>query len=192
MAEQTSTISRGQLEALKAGIRAAAEANPSRSQNKAQRCAEFTRTICGSFGYLRRLADLPAQCFPAAMNVAAQLAKPVRVEGTAEASLKSARAGLDAVLADLIRARQGVARFRREAEAALLAPLKSALEVDGKGILEAVVQDGVGYLLGMPFLQMEHDLDRMHEWLNVLATRLPSIGKALDDRRAVPSMLSAD
>lgn len=189
MAEQRDTISQRQLEALRAGIRAAAGANPA-GGDKGQRCAEFTRTVCSSFG-VGRLAELPASCFAGAMQAVAKLAVPVRQAGEAEASLKTARAGLDAVLADLNRTRQGIARFRHEAEAALLAPLKAAVDVDGKGTLEAVVQDGVGCLLGMPFLQMEHDLDRMHEWLNVLATRLPSIGRALDERSPVP-VLGAD
>ena len=191
MAEQTNTISQGQLEALKAGIRAAAEANPSSLQNKGQRCAEFTRTVCSSFGYVRRLAELPASSFTGAMQLVAELAVPVRQAGEAEASLKTARAGLNAVLADLNRTRQGIARFRHEAEAALIAPLKSALGVDGRGPLEAVVQDGVGILLSMPLLQLEHELGRAHEVLSVLGARLPSIGRALDERSPVP-VLEAD
>ena len=190
MAEQKNTISQGQLEALKAGIRAAAGANPA-DRDKGQRCAEFTRTVCSSFG-VDRLAELPASCFAEAMRAVAKLAVPVRQAGAAEASLKTARAELNAVLADLNRARQGVARFRHEAEAALLAPLKSALGVDGRGTLEAVVQDGVGILLSMPLLQLEHELDRAHEVLAVLAARLPSIGRALDERRPATLAMGAD
>lgn len=189
MAEQRDTISQRQLEALRAGIRAAAGANPA-GGDKGQRCAEFTRTVCSSFG-VGRLAELPASCFAGAMQAVAKLAVPVRQAGAAEASLKTARAGLDAVLADLNRTRQGVARFRHEAEAALLAPLKSALGVDGRGTLEAVVQDGVGILLSMPLLQLEHELDRAHEVLAVLGARLPAIGRALDERSPVP-VLGAD
>ena len=90
-------------------------------------------------------------------------------EGVAEASLKTARARLNAVLA----------------------PLKSALGVDGRGTLEAVVQDGVGCLLSMPLLQLEHELDRAHEVLAVLGARLPAIGRALDERSPLP-VLGAD
>ncbi len=75
---------------------------------------------------------------------------------------------LDAVLADLNRTRQGIARF---------------LGVDGRGTLEAVVQDGVGILLSTPLLQLEHKLDRAHEVLAVLGARLPAIGRAVDERK---------
>ena len=44
----------------------------------------------------------------------------------------------------------------------------------------------VGTLLAMPLLEAEHGLEIMHERLNVLATRLPSIGMALDKRGAMP------
>ena len=42
----------------------------------------------------------------------------------------------------------------------------------------------------MPLLQIEHELARAHEVLAVLATRLPSIGRALDERR--PATMGAD
>lgn len=182
MAEQTDTISRSQLEALKAGIRAAADANPSRHQNKGQRCAEFTRTICNSFGYLRRLADLPAQSFSAAMNVAAQLAQPVRVEGATEASLKAAKESLSPVLDNLSRARNGIAAFRHEVTGALLAPVTDLFQ--SKGALEVIVQDTVGIMLSEPLLIIESELARAYELARVLATRLPSIGRAVDELKA--------
>lgn len=175
------TITRGQLEAIKAGIRAAATANPA-SMEHAARCRELVAALCGQFG-LRRLADLPEGAFPQAMKEVAAMAVPQRRHGPAEARLKDAKERLSDALADLLRARRGIAAFRYEVEASLLVPLKGALDVAGTGTLEAVVQDGVGYLLTMPMLQMEHDLERMHEWLNVLRTRLPSIGRALDERR---------
>lgn len=189
MARQTDTISRGQLEALKAGIRATAEANPAGTADKGRRCAEIAGAVCSSFG-VDGLAELFQTEFPAAMKEVAEMAVPKRRQGQAEARLRDARARLDAVLADLNRARRGVAAFRHEAEAALMEPLKSALDVGGKGNLECIAQDGIGCLLSMPLLQIEHELDRAHEVLAVLATRLPSIGRALDERR--PATMGAD
>jgi hypothetical protein len=191
MAGQTDTISRGQLEALKASIRATAETNPAGTADKGRRCAEIAGAVCSSFG-VDVLAELPASCFTQAMQAVAKLAVPVRQAGEAEASLRNAKERLSEALADLLKARRGIAAFRHEAEAALLAPLKSALGVDGRGTLEAVVQDGVGILLSMPLLQLEHELDRAHEVLAVLGARLPSIGRALDERRPAPAMLGAD
>lgn len=186
----TQTVSKGQLEALKGAIRAAATSNPA-GMNHSARCRALTQTLCGRF-QLRRLADLPECAFQAAMKAVADMAVPQRRHGPAEASLRTARDGLAEALASILQAKRDVARFRHEVEGALLAPLKDALDVEGKGTLEAVAQDGVGTLLSMPMLQVEHDLDRMHEWLNVLASRLPAIGRALDERRPVPAMLSAD
>lgn len=82
-ARPVQTVSTSQLEAIKSAIRAAAEANPSRYQDKGQRCAEFTRTVCCQFRYLDRLADLPAEDFPRALQIVAELAKPVRWNWTA-------------------------------------------------------------------------------------------------------------
>lgn len=186
----TQTVTRGQLEALKGAVRATAASNPASMEHGA-RCRDLTQTLCGQL-QIRRLADLPAGAFPQAMEKLARMAVPQRRHGPAEASLRTARDGLAEALASILQAKRDVARFRHEVEGALLAPLKDALDVEGKGTLEAVAQDGVGTLLSMPMLQVEHDLDRMHEWLNVLASRLPAIGRALDERRPVPAMLSAD
>ena len=178
----TQTVSKGQINAIKAGIRAAASSNPQGVEH-GRRCAEITQSVCADFG-ADCLSGIPADCFPAAMRAVAETAVPKRRQGQAEAALRDAGARMDAVLADLNRTRKGVAVFRHEAEAALLAPLKSALGVDGRGNLECIVQDGIGALLSMPLLQIEHELDRAHEVLAVLATRLPSIGRALDERGA--------
>ena len=186
----TQTVSKGQLEALKGAIRAAATSNPAGMDHSA-RCRALTQTLCGRF-QLRRLADLPECAFQAAMKAVADMAVPQRRHGPAEASLRTARDGLAEALASILQAKRGIAAFRREVEGALLAPLKDALDVAGAGVLEAVVQDGVGCLLAMPLLQAEHELDILHEHVNVLASRLPAIGRALDERRPAPAMLSAD
>lgn len=186
----TQTVSKGQLEALKGGIRAAATSNPAGTDHSA-RCRALTRAVCDQF-QLRRLADLPAGAFPQAMEKLARMAVPQRRHGPAEASLRTARDGLADALASILQAKRGIATFRHEVEGALLAPIKDALDVAGTGTLEAVVQDGVGTLLSMPLLQAEHELEILHEHINVLATRLPAIGRALDGRRAVPAMLGAD
>ncbi len=181
MAEQTNTISRGQLEALKAGIRAAAEANPSRSQNKAQRCAEFTRTVCSSFG-VDRLAELPASCFTEAMQTVAKLTVPVRQAGEAEASLKASKESLAPALADLNRTRNSIAAYRRAIAQALVAPMTDIFQ--SQGPLAVAVQDTVGLLLAEPFQAIDAQLMRAHEIICVLASRLPSIGRALDELKA--------
>ena len=181
MAEQTNTISRGQLEALKAGIRAAAGANPSRNQNKGQRCAEFTRTVCSSFG-VGKLAELPASCFTGAMQAVAKLAVPIRQAGEAEASLKASKESLAPALADLNRTRHSIATFRHEIERTLIAPLTDLFQ--SQGTLAVIVQDTVGLLLAEPFLAIDAQLMRAHEIICVLASRLPSIGRALDELKA--------
>lgn len=186
----TQTVTRGQIEALKGGIRAAATSNPA-GMDHGGRCRALTQTLCGQL-HVRRLADLPECAFQAAMKAVADMAVPQRRHGPAEATLRTARDGLADALASILQAKRGIAAFRHEVEGALLAPLKDALDVAGTGTLEAVVQDGVGCLLAMPLLQAEHELEILHEHLNVLASRLPSIGRALDGRRAVPAMLSAD
>lgn len=179
------TVSRGQLEALKGAVRAAATSNPAGMADKGQRCAQITKAVCEAIG-ADSLPSLFATEFPKAMKLISDMAVPQRRKGPAEASLRTAKDGLADALASILQAKRGIAAFRHEVEGALLAPLKDALDVEGKGTLEAVVQDGVGYMLAMPMIQMEHDLDRMHEWLAVLATRLPAIGRALDERRAMP------
>ena len=178
----TPTVSKGQINAIKAGIRAAATSNPQGIEH-GLRCAEITQSVCIDFG-VAALSGIPAECFPAVMRAVAEMAVPKRRQGHAETALRDAGARMEAVLADLNRTRKGVAVFRHEAEAALIAPLKTAMDVDGKGNLECIVQDGIGALLSMPLLQIEHELDRAHEVLAVLATRLPSIGRALDERGA--------
>lgn len=178
----TPTVSKGQINAIRAGIRAAASSNPQGIEHGA-RCIEITQSVCADFG-AGSLSGIRADCFPAVMRAVAEMAVPKRRQGQAEAALRDAGARLGAVLADLNRTRKGIAAFRHEAEAALTEPLKDALEVNGKGNLECAVQDGVGILLSMPLLQIEHELDRAHEVLAVLAARLPSIGRALDERGA--------
>ena len=184
------TVTAGQVEALKGAIRAAATSNPAGMEHGA-RCRALTQALCDQ-RRVRRLADIPADFFASAMNALAGMAVPQRRHGPAEARLREAKDRVEDALASILQARRGIAAFRREVEAALLSPLKAALDVEGKGNLEAVAQNGLGVLLEMPTLQMEHDLDRMHEWLHVLATRLPAIGRALDERGAVPSTAGAD
>ena len=186
----TQTVSKGQLEALKGAVRAAAASNPA-GMDHSSRCRALTQTLCGQHR-IRRLADLPAEAFPQAMKAVADMAVPQRRHGPAEARLRAAKDGLAEALASILQAKRGIAAFRREVEGALLAPLKDALDVAGAGVLEAVVQDGVGCLLAMPLLQAEHELDILHEHLNVLASRLPSIGRVLDERKPAPAMLGAD
>lgn len=186
----TQTVSKGQLEALKGAVRAAATSNPAGTDHSA-RCRALTQTLCGQF-QLRRLADLPAGAFPQAMKAVADMAVPQRRHGPAEARLRAAKDRLADALASILQAKRGIEAFRHEVEGALLAPLKDALDVVGAGTLEAVVQDGVGILLAMPLLQAEHELVTLHEHINVLATRLPAIGRALDERRPAPAMLGAD
>ena len=186
----TQTVSKGQLEALKGGIRAAATSNPA-GMDHSSRCRALTRAVCDQF-QLRRLADLPAGAFPQAMKAVADMAVPQRRHGPAEARLRAAKDRLADALASILQAKRGIEAFRHEVEASLLVPLKGALDVAGTGGLEAVVQDGVGYLLTMPMHQIEYDLEQAHEHLNVLATRLPSIGRALDERSPAPATLGAD
>lgn len=191
MARQTTTtqdtVTQGQLAAIKSTLRAGAETRPA-GMDKGQRCAELTRRLCEELG-VDRLADTPASAFPYAMNMAGRLATE-RQPGPIEASLKEARERLSPVLADLNRTRHGIATFRREMEHALIAPLADLLQ--GQGALGVAVQDAVGLLLAEPFLTVDAQLDRAHEAINVLASRLPAIGRALDERRDVPAMLGAD
>lgn len=186
----TPTVSKGQINAIRAGIRAAASSNPQGVEH-GQRCGELADAVCADFG-VASISDIPADCFPAVMRAVAEMAVPKRRQGPVEARLRDARERLGDALADLLKARRGIASFRREAECVLLSPLKDALDVEGAGVLEAVVQDAVGTMLAMPMLQIEHDLEKMHEWLNVLATRLPAVGRALDERRPAPLTLGAD
>ena len=189
-APATQTVSKAQINAIRSGIRAAASSNPQGVEHGI-RCEELTQAVCGEFG-VASLPDLPAGCFPAVMRAVAELAVPTRRHGLVEASLRGAKERLSGALADLLRARRGIAAFRREVEGALLSPLKDALDVAGTGTLEAVVQDGVGTLLSLPLLEAEHEVEILHEHLNVLATRLPSIGMALDKRNAMPTDAGAD
>lgn len=185
------TVSRGQLEALKGAVRAAATSNPAGMADKGQRCAQITKAVCEAIG-ADSLPSLFATEFPKAMKLISDMAVPQRRHGPAEASLRTARDGLADALASILQAKRGIAAFRHSVEGALLAPLKDALDVAGTGTLEAVVQDGVGCLLSMPLLQAEHELEILHEHVNVLATRLPAIGRALDERRPAPATLGAD
>lgn len=174
----TQTVAKSQVNAIRAGIRAAASSNPQGVEH-GQRCEELAEAVCADFG-VASVSDIPADCFPAVMRAVAEMAVPKRRQGQLEARLRDAKERLGDALADLLKARRGISVFRREVEATLTAPLKDALDVEGAGVLEAVVQDGVGTLLAMPLLQAEHELEILHEHLNVLATRLPAIGRALD------------
>lgn len=173
------TISQGQLAALKATLRAGAETNPA-GRDKGQRCAELNRRLCEALE-IRRLADLPATAFPYAMNTAGRLATE-RQPGPVEASLRDAKERLSPVLADLNRTRHSIATFRHEIARALIAPLTDLFQ--SQGTLAVAVQDTVGLLLAEPFLTVDAQLDRAHEAINVLASRLPAIGRALDEHEA--------
>ena len=186
----TQTVAKGQINAIRAGIRAAASSNPQGVEH-GQRCGELADAVCADFG-VASISDIPADCFPAVMRAVAEMAVPKRRQGPIEFRLRACKTALDDTVASILQARRDVATFRREAEATLMEPLKNALEVDGKGNLEAVVQDGVGTLLAMPLLDIEHELDRIQSTLQVLSTRLPAIGRALDERRPAPLTLGAD
>jgi len=189
----TQSITRAQTEALKASIRAAAEANPA-GMDKGQRCADMTMALCADFG-IERLADLPAPCFPLAMRKVSGMAVPSRQHGPIEFTLRACKTALADTVASILQARRDVAAFRREAEGALLAPLKDALDVNGKGNLEAVTQEGLGYMIAMPLLDVEHELDRIQSTLQVLSTHLPAVGRALDGLRSArgnPMTLGAE
>lgn len=173
------TISQGQLNALKATLRAGAETNLA-GKDKGQRCAELTRRLCEALE-VNRLADLPATAFPYAMNTAGKLATE-RQPGPIEASLKTARENLSPALADLNRTRHSIATFRHEIARALIAPLTDLFQ--SQDALCVAVQDTVGLLLAEPFLTVDAQLDRAHEAINVLASRLPAIGRALDELKA--------
>lgn len=184
------TVSRGQLEALKGAVRAAATSNPAGMEH-GTRCRDLTQTLCGRHR-VRRLADLPADLFACAMQEISGMAVPQRRTGQREAALSAAGARLDAALAELQRARKDIAEFRHEAEGLIL-PIKDALGVSGRGgVLEAHVQEGVGYLLAVPLLDIEEEIRRAQGTLQILQAYLPSIARALDERRDVPAMLGAD
>lgn len=186
----TQTVSKGQLEALKGAIRAAATSNPA-GMDHSSRCRALTQTLCGQHR-IRRLADLPADLFPSAMKTLSGMAVPQRRKGQNEAALASAGATLDAALAWLQRAREAVSGFRHEAEG-LIVPIKDAMGVSGRGgVLEAHVQEGVGYLLAMPLLDIEEEIRRAQGTLQILRAYMPSIGRALDERSPAPATLGAD
>lgn len=188
------TVSRGQLEALKASIRAAAEGNPAGVPDKGRRCAEITRAVCFSFG-VAKLAELPASSFSGAMKEASRLAKPERRQGHAERAVRTAAGRLAEALSDLRRAGETISGFRHEAET-LIVPFKEALGVNNRaGVLAAHVQEGMGLLLSLPLLDIEEEIRRAQSTLQVLGTYLPSIGRALDELPPAPphptTMLSA-
>ena len=184
------TLTARQVEALKGTIRAAAASNPAGMEHGA-RCRDLTQTLCDQHR-VRRLADLPADLFACAMKTLSGLAVPQRMKGRNEAAVSAAGARLDAALAGLQRAREAVAGFRHEA-GGLIVPFKDALGVSGKGgVLEAHVQEGLGYLLAMPLLDLEDMIRRAQGTLQILQAYMPSIARALDERRDVPAMLGAD
>lgn len=189
-AATTQTVSKGQLEALKGAVRAAATSNPAGMEH-GTRCRDLTQTLCGRHR-VRRLADLPADLFACAMQEISGMAVPQRRTGQHEAALSAAGARLDAALAELQRAREAVSGFRHEA-GGLIVPIKDALGVSGRGgVLEAHVQEGLGYLLATPLLDVENVIRRAQGTLQILQAYLPSIARALDERRDVPAMLGAD
>lgn len=188
---ETQTVTKGQIAALKSAIRAAAEANPAGVDDKGRRCAELSIALCGELG-IEKLAELPASCFPLAMKTLSGWAVPTRQQGASEAVLRAGKERLEEAVADILKARRIVAGYRHEAERALLAPLKVALDLNGKGNLEAVAQDGLGYMVAMPLLDIEHELDRIQSTLQVLGARLPAVGRALDECGAVPTDAGAD
>lgn len=184
------TVPRGQLEALKGAIRAVATSNPAGMEHGA-RCRALTKALCDRHR-VRRLADLPADLFASAMNALAGMAVPQRRKGRSEAALSAAGSRLDEALENLARAREAVADFRHEA-GGLIAPFKDALDVTGRGgVLEAHVQEGMGYLLTKPLLDLEDMMRRAQSTLQILQAYLPSIARALDGRSPAPAMLSAD
>lgn len=172
-------ISKAQASALKSAVRAAATTNP-KGKDHALRCSEIGRAVCSKYG-VSNVYLIPAGAFQEAMQTVYAHARPERERGPLEARLFACKEALGDTLANMLQVKRDLAAYRHQVES-LLIPLKDALDLSGKGTLEAVAQDGLGLLLDLPILQMEHDLDRMHQGLAVLATRLPSIGRALDER----------
>lgn len=172
-------ISKAQASALKSAVRAAAATNP-KGKDHALRCNEISRAVCSKYGVLA-ISVIPAEAFQDAMRTIYAYARPEREKGPLEARLDACKIALGDTLASMLQVKHDLAAYRRQVES-LLVPLKDALGLSGKGAMEAVAQDGLGLLLDMPMLQAEHELDRLHEWLAVLANRLPSIGRALDER----------
>lgn len=185
----TQTVAKAQINAIRAGIRAAASSNPQGIEH-GQRCAELSQSLCCDFD-VERLADLPASCFPLAMKKVAEMGIPTRRHGPIEFRLRACKTALADTIASILQARRDVAAFRREAEGALLASLKDALDVNGKGNLEAVAQESLGYLIAMPLLDAEHELDRIQSTLQVLSSHLPGVGRALDERMAGTALPTA-
>lgn len=175
----TQFISKAQASALKSAVRAAATTNP-KGKDHALRCSEIGRAVCSKYG-VSNVYLIPAGAFQDAMQTVYAHARPEREKGPLEARLFACKEALGDTLASMLQVKRDLAAYRHQVES-LLVPLKDALGLSGRGTLEAVAQDGLGLLLDMPILQAEHELDRLHEWLAVLANRLPSIGRALDER----------
>ena len=187
MAESTNTtttsskqfISKAQASALKSAVRAAATTNP-KGKDHALRCCEISRAVCSKYGVLA-FHVIPAEAFQDAMRTVYAFARPEREKGPLETRLDACKVALGDTLASMLQVKRDLAAYRRQVES-LLVPLKDALGLSGKGAMEAVAQDGLGLLLDTPIMQAEHELDRLHEMLAVLANRLPFVGRALDER----------
>jgi len=172
-------ISKAQVSALKSAVRAAATTNP-KGKDHALRCCEISRAVCSKYGVLA-FHVIPAEAFQDAMRTVYALARPEREKGPLETRLDACKVALGDTLASMLQVKRDLAAYRRQVES-LLVPLKDALGLSGKGAMEAVAQDGLGLLLDTPIMQAEHELDRLHEMLAVLANRLPFVGRALDER----------
>ena len=177
------TATNGQQEALKAAIRAAAEASPAGAPDKGRRCAQIAQDVCEAHG-VRSLAELPADRFPQAMLELAAMGVPRHRDGPAEEAMRTAGARLDATLASILQARRDVAAYRHEAERVLLPQLRKALGgEDGEGVTGRA-SEALGVLLAGQLLDIEDRLRWAHEVLHLLAVRLPHVGRALDGRTA--------
>ena len=172
-------ISKAQASALKSAVRAAATTNP-KGKDHALRCNEIGRAVCSKFG-VATIHLIPAEAFQEAMQTAYAHARPEREKSPLETRLAVCREALKDTLASMLQAKRDLAAYRHQVES-MLCPLKEAIGMNGKGELESTVHEGLGLLLDLPLLQMEHDLERMHDWLNALSSRLPAIGRALDER----------
>lgn len=182
MARQTTstkaTITQRQLSALRGAVRVAADTNPM-GADKGQRCREIAGAVCARYG-TRTLAELAESDLSEALAFVAGMGKPAPQYGPVENLLRTGKTALTDTIASIRQACRDVTAYRHVVEGALLAPFKTALNVDGKGNLEANTQEALGYMLGMPLLDAEAALDRAASVLEVVSTHLPHAGKALD------------
>lgn len=193
MAESTNTtttsskqfISKAQANALKSAIRAAATTNP-KGRDHALRCREIGMAVCSKV-HAASVHLIPADAFQEAVQTIYAHARPEREKGPLEARLFACKEAMEDTLALLLEAKRDIGAFRRQVEMTLLVPFKDAMVEHNKDntVLGCNVQDSLDCMLTMSMLNAEHELDRIHEVLNITAHRLLAVGRALDNRFAV-------